>query len=308
MNKKFIEFFSYYGMEFNGKVAYGKIQGYETNATLASTDNVAPLKMHVSFYATDEQKQNIQAQIRALALKFVVMQFTPYGLALGFNDITLNKLLKRLPETLEAIYKILSENGAKKSEFCPVCGNPLASDSSKKCNIDGYTITIDNECVNTINNIINAENQDFNAAPNNYFKGFIGALLGGLVGVAITVILYMIGFVSALSAVVSIVLGAFLYQKFQGKPNKMMVVIVTLTTLVLQAITIPAIYITAAGIAANEVGLGISTLEAFQMAMQDAELARYFYSELAMVVLFTAIGAGIEIFALSKKIKRTKNI
>ena len=295
-------------MTVNGNFAYGTVNGYETNALVLMLDNVAPVRMHISFYATDEQKRNIGNAIRNLALKFFVMQFSPYGLTLGFNDITANRLLKRLPSVLDTLYSIISENGALKREYCPVCGNLLDEANLKKCNIDGYTITIDNDCVNTINTVISAENQDFNNAPNNYLKGFLGALIGGLVGAAVSVALYMAGFVSSISAVISVVLGAFLYQKFHGKPNKVMIVIVSLTTIVLMAVSVLATYLVAAGIAAASEGLDMSALEAFLICMRDAEFASYFYRDLGLILLFSALGIGWEIFMLAKKIKRKRNI
>ena len=308
MNSKFTAFFSGYNMTVNGNYAYGTVNGYETNALVVMLDNIAPVKIHVSFYATDDQKRSIEATIRNLALKYFTMRFSPYGLSLGFNDITANRLLKRLPEVLNTIYGILSENGALKCEYCPVCGNLLDAENSKKCNIDGFTITIDNDCVNTINTVISAENQDFANAPNNYLKGFIGAFIGGLAGAAVSVLLYIVGFISSISAVIAIVLGTFLYQKFHGKPNKMMIVIVSLTSLVLLAATIPAIYIVAAGIAVKEIGVSMSAIEAFNICMQDTEFARGFYCDLGLIVLFSALGTVFEIFVMAKQIKRKKNI
>ena len=309
MNKKFVEFCNGYGLTVQGNSAYGTMNGYETNVKLVTLDNVSPLRIHISFYATDAQKQTIGAAIRNMAIKFFQMQFTPYGLMLGFNDMTLGALLKRLPTVLNGIFAVLSENGATTKEICPVCGNPLDMENAKQCNVDGFTITIDNACVNTINTVISAENKDFEEAPNNYFKGFCGAFIGGLVGVAISVLFYIAGFVSSISAIVSIVLGAFLYQKFHGKPNKVMIVIVTLTTFVLLAGTVPAIYIVAAGILANEAGVSMSAIEAFKLLMQgEPEFSRMFYADLGLIVLFTAIGSAFQIFVLSKKIKRKKNI
>lgn len=309
MNKKFTAFFAdNYGMEVGKNLAHGKIKGYEVNATVAMLDNVAPLKMHVSLYATDDQKRSIEAAIRNLALKFFRMMFTPYGLALGFNDITFNRLLKRLPDVLEKIFSILEENGALKSDCCPVCGNPLDEANSKKCDIDGFSITIDNDCVKTINAVITEENKDFNNAPNNYFKGFLGAFIGGLAGVAVAVLLYIAGFVSSLSAIISIFLGTVLYKLFKGKPNKMMIVIVSLTTLVLMAATVPAIYITAASIAANEVGISMSAIDAFRICMLDTEFSRMFYCDLGLIMLFSLLGTALQIFVLVRQIKRKKNI
>lgn len=308
MNKKFTAFFTGYNMSVNGNYAYGTVNGYETNANIAMMDASFPVRIHISFYATDENKRNIESAIRNLALKYFHMEFSPYGLSMGFNDITVNKLLNRLPSVLDTIFAILSSNGALKSDCCPVCGNPINKENSQTRDIDGYKITIDNDCVKAINSVISEENNDFETAPNNYFKGFLGAFIGGLAGAVLSIILNFVGFVSSVSVIVSIVLGTFLYQKFHGKPNKVMILIVSLTSMIMQAATIPAIYIAAAGIAAESKGISMSALEAFKLCMRDSQFSTLFYADLALVLLFSALGTVYEIFVLSKKIKRRKNI
>ena len=308
MNKKIVKFFSTYGMVLNGKTMYGKINGYEVSVIQSQFDNVAPLKIHISFYATDEQRRNMESAIRNLALKFFRMQFTQYGIMLGLNGMTLGSLIKRLPSVLDRIFEILSSNGALNSEFCPVCGKPFAENNFKQCHVDGFIITIENECVETINTVINAENADFNNAPNNCLRGFAGAVIGALAGVAVSILLYVVGFVSSLSAIISIVLGSFLYEKFHGKPNKLMIIIVSVTTLVFLAATVPVVYIVAAGIAAKSEGLSYTAMEAFKICMQAPEFARMFYADLALIILFTLLGMGLQIFTLVKRIKRKTNI
>ena len=308
MNKKFSNFFSGYGMTIEGNFAYGKINGYETNATVIMMDAAAPLRMHISFYATDDQKRAIETAIRNLALKFFRMRFSPYGLSLGLNDITANRLIKALPDILNKIYAIIAENGALGAEYCPVCGNKLSEANSKVCRIDGYTVTVESDCSERIDTVKNAEKQDFDSAPNNYLRGFFGAFLGGLAGAVVSVILYAVGFVSSLAAIISVIFGAFLYQKFGGKPNKMMIVIVSLTSLVMQAATIPIVYIAAAGIAASSQGFSMSALEAFEIVMRNDEFARLFYADLAMVILFSALGTGIAVYSLAKKKKNNSNV
>lgn len=189
MNKKFTSFFTGYGMTIDGNSAYGIVNGYETNAKVNVLDNTFPVKLHIAFYATDEQKRNMQTAIRNLAIKFFFMQFTQYGLMVGFNDFTVGHLLKRLPSILDTIYSIITDNGAAGSGHCPVCGNALEGTEYKKYDVDGVFITLDTGCVDTINAVISAENQDFKNAPNNYLRGFAGAFIGGLAGVAISVCL-----------------------------------------------------------------------------------------------------------------------
>ena len=299
MNKKFAQFFTDLGMTVEKNNAYGIVKGYETNASISIFDNVSPYKMHISFYATDDGKRNIETALNGLALKSFNFQFTQYGIMLGFNAITVNKLLATMSETLDKVYAVLAENGATGSNCCPICGKPLDPSSSRKCNINGFTVTIENDCVNSLNEAINAENQQFDNAPNNYLKGFAAAL---------TVILYLVGYVSSICAIVAVVLGAFLYEKFQGKPNKMMIVIVTATTLVCMVASIFVTYIVAAGAAAKEVGLHANGFQAFELCMGDSAFKSAFFTDLALVLVYSAIGIGVEIYMLMKKIQRKKTI
>ncbi|MDE5721300.1 MAG: hypothetical protein K2I30_00965 [Clostridia bacterium] len=308
MKKKFSEFFKGYGMEITGNNAYGIVNGYETNAELNVMNNNYPLRLHISFYATDEQKRNIQTALRNAAIKFCVYQLTKYGLMLGLNDMTTGRLLKRLPSILDTVYGIVGENGGLDSGTCPVCGNLLDTEHSKQRNVEGLTLTLDDACVDQLNAVIDAENEDFKNAPNNYLLGFCGALVGAIVGTGIAVALFAAGFISSLSAVISVLLGAFLYEKFRGKPNKMMIVIVAATTLVFMLASVPVIYIVDAGIAAKDVGLDMSAIEAFKIVMEDAEVSRAFYLDLAMAFVFSALGIGVEIAYLMRRIKRNKNI
>ncbi len=308
MNKKFTAFFNGLGMTVNKNSAYGVVNGYETNARLNNFDNVAPLLVHITCYTTDEAKRNIANALRAAAIKFCNFQFSPYGLTVGLNDMTGGRLLKRLNGVLDLLYSTIAANGGLGVGYCPVCGKALEAEQAILCQVDGFTISLDEECKTNLNALIDAENKDFKEAPNNYLRGFLGAVVGALAGVVVAILLNVAGFVSSLSAIVSAVLGAFLYEKFGGKPNKMMIVIVSLTTFVFMAATVPAIYIVTSGIAASEYGVNISMFEAFALLMQDSEFASWFYSDLALILLFSALGVGWIIFYLSRKIKRRQNI
>lgn len=308
MNKKIATFFAANGMTVNGNNAYGQVRGYETNGVLSNFDSVSPFRLHISFYATDEQKRTIEAILRGAALKFFNFRFTPYGLLVGLNDMTMGKLVNRLPSVMDFIYGAISETGALGWGYCPVCGNPVENPEEKKHVVDGLTITIDDACLNNINAVIAAENKDFDEAPNNYLLGFCGALLGGIIGGALSALIYAAGFVSSITAIVAVLLGAFLYQKFHGKPNKMMIVIVSCTTLVCMAASVLIIYIVAAGIAAAEEGISMTAFEAFAYLMGYSEFSGLFYRDLIMILLFSALGIGLEIYYLVKKIQRQKSI
>lgn len=344
MNKKFERFFVEQGLNVMGERAYGTLRGYETNVVLNNFDTASPVKMHISFYATDEQKSRMNDAFTAAKLKFFRCQFTPYGVFIGLNGWTLNSLLKKLPSLFDLFCTTIETNGGLKSDYCPVCGKQIFGEQAaeepqasvgeepafgeesgeepapeqkreggktetRRCDVDGYLITMDVGCVDKINAIIAEDNNAFAAAPNNYFKGFIGAALGALVGAAVSVILYLLGYISAISSVIAVLLGAFLYQKFQGKPNKMMIVIVSLTSLAFMLLSVLGIYLWATSVAISSEGLEMGVFEAFILLMSESsDFASMFWLDFGLVFLFSAIGIGLEIFYLSKQIKRKRNI
>ena len=83
-----------------------------------------------------------------------------------------------------------------------------------------------------------------------------------------------------------------------------MIVIVAVTTVVCMALSVFLIYLVASGIAAAEQGLSLPAIEAFKIVMADEEGARLFYTDLGMVLLFSAIGIGCQIAYLVKSIQR----
>lgn len=308
MNKKVQEFLTQHNLAINGNNAYGVYNDFETNFVYASATSQYPLFFHFTCYATEQQRQDIMRAIADERFKYLTAEFSLFGLSVAITGITLSSAVKTLEETLNRICSIMKEYGALGVGYCPVCGQTLNLNDSKKCNINGITVSMDNNCVDTINAQITEENKNFQQAPNNYLRGFAGAVLGALAGVAIAVVLYLLNFISALSSFVAVMLGALLYKKFGGKPDKMMIVIVTATSFVMMMLTVPVIYIVASGIAATENGLNISAFEAFRIVLADAEGSKAFYLDLALTFVFTALGCGLEIFELSKSIKRQKNI
>lgn len=308
MNKYIAEFFTSNKMTINGNEAYGVVRGYEVFGMLSVFDSADPFKLHVSFYATEEQKRNIEECLRRAEIKRMHFSFTEYGLYIGLNDLTVKKLAIRLPSIVDVIFGALDKNGASGWGYCPSCGKPVECPQDKTHTIGSVRVTLCDECFEKINKEITKSNKEFEQAPNNYLFGFCGALIGGIVGAALSVLIYVLGYVSSISAIVAVLLGSFLYQKFHGKPNAMMIVIVSATSLVCMAASIFITYVVAAGISAAEAGVNMTSMEAFKFLMSDAAFSRAFYGDLGMVLLFSAIGVGFEVFYLSKKIKRQKNI
>lgn len=308
MNSKLLQWLDSHGMQTNGDLSYGVLCSFETNLIYRAFNNEAPVQIHFSCYTTDEQKRACAEQFANAKIKFFKYQFTAYGVNVILNDMTLNKLLQRLDEVVNTVCGILSQSGALGVGYCPVCGNTLDFLNAKKCNIDGFTISIDNNCVENINAVINEENKDFDEAPNNCLRGFAGALIGGLVGAAIAVVLNIVGFYAGISSFVAFALGTILYKKFGGKPNKLMVIIVSVTTFVTMLLSVVGIYVYVAVTAVAEVGYEMGIFEAFAYCLDIEDFAISLVLDLLMTLVFTIIGCVAEIRKLAKEIKRPKNI
>ena len=155
-----------------------------------------------------------------------------------------------------------------------------------------------------LNAQLQEQNAQFENAPNNYLRGFLGALVGGIVGGGLAALIFLAGFIASISAVVSAILGAFLYQKFGGKPTKVMILIVSLTTLVCMLLSLFLIYF----VEASSMYSFVSATEALSLAFENSKFADAFYTDLAMVILFSVVGIGAVIFYMFKKVKRKKDI
>lgn len=308
MNKKIEEVLKNYNITIEKDNGYGVIKGYEVNIFYIPFNNVTPLQFAVSMYMTPAQKQEIDKSLKGLKIRFFKYEFTRYGLLFGLNGLTTNSLAKTLPSTIDRVFDCLLEKGVLQHTHCPVCGNELSEENSVKVNADGATITMHHECMSQINDEIQESDEKYEAAPNRFGMGLLGALIGGLVGSIVAFILYMLGFISAISAVVSVMLGAFLYRKFGGKPNITMMVTVLVSTLVLQLLTVFGIYlIIATGISVED-GYNYVGFSAFQYYMNDKSFASSFSKDMLFSALFTIIGLVCEVGTLRQTMRRERKI
>lgn len=308
MNKKIEEVLKNYFEKIDGNSTYGIIKGFEVNVFYDAFNSRAPLKIFISTFLTVEQREKIDLSLKAQKNKFMEYQFSRYGLFMGLNGWTNSSLAKSLPTVIDKVFGCLLENGALTRSYCPICGKEMSEEERKKAEIEGITVSMHGNCVLERNSEIQVAEKSFNSAPNNYLKGFLGAAIGGLLGVGLTVILYYLGYVSAITAVVSVALGAYLYKRFGGKPNGAMIVIVSATTLISLLGTVFGLYMLAAYGLSFEAGDTYGLWESFSIYMKDEDFAASFRSDMLMVLLFTGIGLFWMVGSLRKSIKREKEI
>lgn len=308
MNKKLNIFFTNLGLNVTGNSAYGNLKGFEVSVNVSMLDQVSPVKIYVNLFADEDTKLTIVNRIKALNYKNFTVNMDTYGIILGFNDpLTVGKLLNRMPDMLDKIFEVLTTYSAKGSGYCPICGEELKEDS-KKIKNGWVLVTIDNECITKLNNIIEIENKEFNDMPNNYFKGAMGACLGAVVGIVAYVILFFIGFITSLTSFIAIILGSYLYKKFGGKQNFVMIIILSVISILSMVLAVFGIYVLAAQNLAPLFEFSSTGIKAFTDMMTIKEFNLEFITNLGLTLFYTLLGVVFEIYKLSKSVKRQGKI
>lgn len=307
MNKKLAAALQQHGMTVTGNSAYGTVQGYEMSLRAPSPMEQSAYFLHVSFYASEEKKQEAANEIARFGNKLRV-ENSAYGLTITLPQpvFTLNPLIEAIGVLFEKLPALFKQKEIPGADVCPYDGNPM-TENSRRCVMNGFFVTLNNDCIGSINKAIEEENRLFANAPNNYLQGICGALVGGVVGAALVIALYFMEYVASISAIIAVMLGAFLYRKFGGKPNAVMIVIVSVISLIFILIGYYAAVIIDI-ISEFSLDFG-SAVELLNLSLaEDPEYSKVFYTNLALLLVFTALGIGVMIFSLVRQIKRPKNI
>ena len=267
-------------------VFYGVYKGYEL--TLAVNQQ---FYIHLNFFADGNVKAQAVRVFHTTSNQTMTnVGISVYGLAATVNGMTANSALKKLTEKLDATIAYLNVNEAKGVGYCPCCGEEC--DLLKTIRVNDVYVSLDDKCYNEVAKVAAVEEQQYNEQPNNYLKGFIGAVLGAGIGAVAWIVLYYIGFLSALTAVLAVFLGNYFYVKFGGKANNVKNIIVAGVSLVVLVLACVGIYYVEVGsvIAANNLNM-----TPFELIFSDEELTGMFVSDMAMNVIFTIIGVVAQI-------------
>lgn len=307
MNKKLAAALQQHGMTVTGNSAYGTVHGYEMSLRAPSPMEQSAYFLHVSFYASEEKKQEAANEIARFGNKLRV-ENSAYGLTITLPQpvFTLNPLIEAIGVLFEKLPALFKQKEIPGADVCPYDGNPM-TENSKRCVMNGFFVTLNNDCIGSINKAIEEENRLFANAPNNYLQGICGALVGGVVGAALVIALYFMEYVASISAIIAVMLGAFLYRKFGGKPNAVMIVIVSVISLIFILIGYyAAVIIDIISEFSLDFGSAVELLN-LNLA-ENPEFSKLFYTNLALLLVFTALGIGVMVFSLVRQIKRPKNI
>ena len=307
MNKHIINALSKYDFTFEKNNGYGHIDGYEVNV-INNPLATGPVFFFSTFLSA-AKKNDFIIKLNEKKIKLVQSQAFDYGVAVLIGAITAGAFEKKLPEVLPQIIEILTELEAPKGDICPQSGEELTDEKAKVIPYLGIKVRMTNQAVETVNETVEQANENFEESPNNYLKGFGGILIGAVVGVIVTIVFALLGYVTALASFVSVALGVFLYKKFGGKQNYVMIVMSLLTTLIVILVALVGIYVIVANKAAIEAGSDLRGFKALVHCLEYSEqFKKTFYTDLGLNALFIFVGEALSIYSLVKMIKRPKKI
>lgn len=309
MNKHIVNALKDYKFTFDKNNGYGFINDYEVNV-FNNLMAVGPVFIF-STYLSQTKKNDFIIKMNDRKIPLVQTQAFDFGVMVTIGSMTAKSFEKKCNEVLPIILEILESIDAPKKDICPQSGEKLDELDSKTVILPGTKIKIrlSNKAVAVVNNNIDKSNEDYEIAPNNYLKGFAGIFIGALVGVVLTVIFALLGYITALAPLVSIFFGIFLYKKFGGKQNHVMIIMSFLTTLVILLSTLIIMYIIVADKGLAEAGLSYRGINAFFYCIQNIpEFKKLFYIDLALNSFVILLVEGLSIYRLIKMIKRPKNL
>ncbi|MFT4107934.1 MAG: hypothetical protein QM657_19475 [Lacrimispora sp.] len=206
--------------------------------------------------------------------------------------MTANKTLENLREGLESITNYLRENSFE--NCCQSCGTPGAADPY---NISGASTLLCDHCFSDHCETAAVKEVQQNQKKENLIGGIVGALLGSLIGVAVIILLGQLGYVAALSGLVLGVCSLKGYELLGGRLSKKGIVISIAIMLVMVYIGNRADW----AISAANYFEDLDVFSAFQLIpvlLEEGYLeSGVYYGDLAMVYIFTVVGAVPTIIA-----------
>ena len=310
MNQHIINALKEYDFTFDKANGYGHIAGYEVNVIYALTTQNGPL-FFFSTFLSSEKKKVFAAKINEAKIPLVKVVDCDYGVGVLMGVMTNGGIEKKCAKLLPIIIAALESLQAPKSDICPHSGVILDETNSRVVNVaGGGKVRFASEAIEDINSGIEKANEDFKNAPNNYLKGFFVILIGAFAGALITVILAFIGFITAFAPFISIFFGLFLYKKFGGKENAVMVIMSLVTTLVVIMGAVCLVYMSAADALAIKDGVEVASgFEALSYCIDNVkDFAGSFFGDLGLNLLVIIVAEGATIYRLIQMIKRPKAI
>ena len=305
MNKHLKEFAERYSLKENGNnVVYGVFNGYQV---VVSLSNMNPGDFFVRIYSNfREVKGDVESFLAVRKSEYKLRTYNFSNSTLTFDHTTLG--VKGWVEKAEKILLELTEHltriQAKGVEYCPGCGEKM--DIPTTVTVHNNPLLLCTNCANKIKEEQDKKEAEYQAAPGNYGKGLLGAVVGALIGGVVWIAAaYILGLVSAFIAVLITYLAALGYDKMQGKQSQKKLVITTVVSLAVVVLSMYLSYVVMVNSSLKAEGLTENPFVALAYLLEtDNEIKAAFISDMFMSLLFGALGTIAYAQSMKKKLHK----
>ena len=295
MNSQIKNLFLSKNLEIKGNVASGLIDNI--NVRFLYTDTQTGPKMCFMFvgYLASDQKAGIIDELGKDLINFN-FSYNQFCILCDLENLSIEQAIVVIPNMIDKTINKLKENNFLSDGYCPFYGSQLKDEDSVILTKKFYNIKVSKECKRYLEGEKNEAKRAYSERKKHYLKGTLGALIGGVVGALIYIVFYQINMLSSISGAVAFLLGSFLFVKFGGKPDYIMIIIVSLTSIIfiLGTFYIESLY-DAHRIAVNS-GLNMNWFDAFKLCYNVLpSFKENFWRDFGMNVLFLGLGIIVPI-------------
>ena len=262
--------------------------------------------IRINAYFNDKKQEVVNyLQMNRKKLKINSYFINDYSLSLNFGAyFTNNSRLKKIDDSLEEITKFLESINIPNSKYCPLCGKEVGEENpTQTIDFEGLPIKVDRDCIDVIYKKEEENRDKFNSTPNNYGKGFLGALLGCALGFILWVIIGAFGLISSWIALLIPFIGSFFYDVLGGKRTTTKIIMVSILSFIAAISGTFVVYLIAVATEVVNENLDMSTLSAFSYLLQNSsEFVSNFVTDMVISAIFSIIGIVVSSIFMKKQV------
>lgn len=303
MNRQLTQFAESHNLEIKDNVIFGEYNNYQSAFIFNSINGYAVCKVYSLL--TDEQINEINEYLtkNKKALKLIQCQIKRTSITFTMMIMTYKSFVNNVENTMEDLTTFLASIGVKNATYCPACGDLI--DVKHHIHNGDTHVCVDTKCATEINARLEKVEEEYQAAPNNYGKGALGALVGAVIGGVVWIVVGLFGFVSSLVAVLVSYLAGLGYDKMKGKANKVKLVIMSVISMLVIVASMYFLYVIIMQSEMSANGIDGSPFEMLHYLIEtDAEVKSGFIGDIIMSIVYGGLGVFLYTIQMRKKVHK----
>lgn len=304
MNEKYVGIFTEKGLSVDAKagIAHGTYKGIAMTVTYTTCANSKAIVFNVPVISNGVALSQpvVDANFKKKPnISFARVERNALNLTSCFSIMTVNAVSNAVNSVLEQIYEFCSKLGYKSC-----CQDCLSEDYLSAFNHRSVGAILCPNCHSNVSGIMANSEHGEKSKKGNVFTGTIGAILGALIGVVAIVLIGMMGYIASIGGIIMAVCAIKGYELLSGKIGKLGIAISS-------AIIVIMVYVGHLASVSMIISRETSS-DFFQVFPQVNSLISYFdmqsefYQDLAMLYLYTGVGAVATIIGVAKSHKDKK--